>query len=97
MQILIDWLKEECVKISKKSEALKTVSKTESIFYNELKDFKGRKVTITLLNGNSIHANVLAIEFNDLNFIIQYPDGIKELIRGESIQSVRLGTKIEKE
>ncbi len=54
-------------------------------------------MTITLLNGNSIHANVLAIEFNDLNFIIQYPDGIKELIRGESIQSVRLGTKIEKE
>ena len=83
--------------VSKKIEVPKAVSKTESLFYNELKNFKGEEVTITLLNGHLIHAKVLAIEFNDLNFIIEYDDGVKEMIRGESIQSVRLGSKIEKE
>jgi len=83
--------------VSKKIEVPKAVSKTESLFYNELKNFKGEEVTITLLNGHLIHAKVLAIEFNDLNFIIEYDDGVKEMIRGESIQSVRLGSRIEKE
>jgi small nuclear ribonucleoprotein (snRNP)-like protein len=83
--------------ISKKYEGSKTVSKTESLFYTELKEFKGEEVTIILTNGHSLHAKVLAIEFNDLNFIIEYDDGIKEMVRGQSIQSVRLGTKIEKE
>lgn len=83
--------------MSKKIEVPKTVSKTENVFFNELKDFKGEEVTILLLNGSSIHAKVLAIEFNNLNFIVEYADGVKELIKGESIQSVRLGTKIEKE
>jgi hypothetical protein len=83
--------------ISKKGELPKTVLKTESLFYNELKDFKGENVTITMLSGHLIHAKVLAIEFNDLNFIIEYADGVKEMIRGGSIQSVRLGSKIEKE
>ncbi len=82
--------------ISKKIDVPKTVSKTESVFFNELKDFKGKEVTIILLNGSLLHAKVLAIEFNNLNFIVEYPDGVKEMIRGESIQSVRLGTKIEK-
>jgi hypothetical protein len=82
--------------INKKMEVPKAVSKTESLFYNELRDFKGEEVTITLLNGHIMHAKVLAIEFNDLNFIIEYNDGIKEMIRGSSIQGVRLGTKIEK-
>ena len=49
------------------------------------------EVTIALVSGHLIHAKVLAIEFNDLNFIIEYADGIKEMIRGGSIQSVRLG------
>lgn len=83
--------------MGKKAEVPKTVSKTESIFFNELKNFKGEKVTIILLNGNLIHAEVLAIEFNHLNFIVEHVDGVKELIRGEAIQSVRLGIKIEKE
>ena len=83
--------------VNKKSEVLKIVSKTESLFYNELKNFKGQNVTITLINGHIIHANVTAIEFNDLNFIIEFEDGIKEMIRGQSIQSVKLGSKIEKE
>jgi hypothetical protein len=83
--------------ISKKSDVPKSVSKTESLFYNELKNFKGHEATISLINGHSIHAKILAIEFNNLNFIIEYADGVKEMIRGGSIQSVRLGTKIEKE
>ncbi|HEX3014033.1 MAG TPA: hypothetical protein VHO92_07155 [Methanobacterium sp.] len=83
--------------MSKKIEVPKTVSKTESVFFNELKNFKGENVTIILLNGSSIRAKVLAIEFNNLNFIVEYADGVKELIKGGSIQSVRLGTKIEKE
>ena len=83
--------------MSKKIEVPKTVSKTETVFFKELKDFKGEEVTIILLNGSSIRAKVLAIEFNNLNFIVEYADGVKEMIRGESIQSVRLGTKIEKE
>ncbi|WP_414468439.1 hypothetical protein [Methanobacterium sp. ACI-7] len=83
--------------ISKKSEVSKTVSKTESIFYSELKDFKEKDVTIILVNGHSIRGKVLAIEFNDLNFIIEHGDGVKEMINGGSIQSVRIGTKIEKE
>ncbi len=83
--------------ITKKIEVPKTVSKTETVFFNELKNFKGEEVTIILLNGSSIHAKVLAIEFNNLNFILEHDDGVKEMIRGESIQSVRLGIKIEKE
>lgn len=83
--------------MSKKIEVPKTVSKTESVFFNELKAFKGEEVTILLLNGSSVRAKVLAIEFNNLNFIVEYADGVKEMIRGGSIQSVRLGTKIEKE
>ena len=83
--------------MSKKFEVPKTVSKTESVFFNELRDFKGEEVTIILLNGSSIRAKVLAIEFNHLNFIVEYADGVKEMINGGSIQSVRLGTKIEKE
>lgn len=85
------------IMITKKVELPKSVSKTESQFYNELKSFKGEKVTITLINGHIVHANVIAIEFNDLNFIIEYSDGIREMLRGEAIQSVRLGTKIEKD
>lgn len=83
--------------MSKKVEVPKAVSKTESLFFNELKNFKGEMVTIILLNGSSIRAKVLAIEFNNLNFIVEHADGVKEMIRGESIQSVRLGIKIEKE
>jgi small nuclear ribonucleoprotein (snRNP)-like protein len=83
--------------MSKKIEVPKSVSKTESVFFNELKEFKGEEVTIILLNGSLIHAKVLAIEFNHLSFIVEYVDGVKEMIKGESIQSVRLGTKIEKE
>ena len=83
--------------MSKKIEVPKTVSKTESVFFNELKAFKGEEVTIILLNGSSVRAKVLAIEFNNLNFIVEYADGVKEMIRGGSIQSVRVGTKIEKE
>ncbi len=85
------------IMITKKVELPKSVSKTESQFYNELKSFKGEKVTITLINGHIVHANVIAIEFNDLNFIIEYSDGIREMLRGEAIQSVKLGTKIEKD
>ncbi|MGZ7047192.1 MAG: LSm family protein [Methanobacterium sp.] len=80
-----------------KSDALKIVSKTENLFYNELKNFIGKNVTVTLINGHKIHSHLIAIEFNDLNFIIEHSDGVKEMIRGESIQSVRLGSKIEKE
>ena len=83
--------------MSKKIEVPKTVSKTESVFFNELKNFKGEEVTIILLNGSLVRAKVLAIEFNHLNFIVEYVDGVKEMIRGGAIQSVRLGTKIEKE
>jgi hypothetical protein len=83
--------------ISKKNDVPKNVSKTESMFYSELKNFKGEEVTITLINGHLIHAKVLAIEFKDLSFIIEYADGVKEMIRGGSIQSVKLGSKIEKE
>ncbi len=83
--------------MSKKIEVPKTVSKTESVFFKELRDFMGEMVTIYLLNGSAVNAKVLAIEFNNLNFIVEYADGIKEMIRGESIQSVRLGAKIEKE
>ena len=83
--------------VNKKSEVLKIVSKTESLFYNELKNFKDQEVTITLINGHIIHAKVTSIEFNDLNFIIEFEDGTKEMIRGQSIQSVKIGTKIEKE
>jgi len=83
--------------VSKKIEVPKAVSKTESLFYNELKNFKGEKVTITPLKGNPIHAKVIAIEFNNLHFIIGFDDGVKEMIKGDSIQSVRLGSKIEKE
>ena len=82
--------------MGKKIEVPKAVSKTESVFFNELKNFKGEDVTIILLNGSSLHAKILAIEFNNLNFIIEYPDGVKEMVNGESIQSVRMGTKIEK-
>ncbi len=83
--------------VNKKSDVLKIVSKTETLFYNELKNFKGQEVTITLITGHMIHAKVVAIEFNDLNFIIEFDDGVKELIIGQSIQSVKLGIKIEKE
>ncbi len=81
--------------VNKKGEVLKIVSKTESLFYNELKNFKGEDVTITLKTEHKIHAKVIAIEFNDLNFIVEFPDGVKELIKGQSIQSIKLGTKIE--
>lgn len=83
--------------INKKVDALKMVSKTENLFYNELKNFINEDVTVTLVNGHVIHANLIAIEFSDLNFIIEYADGVKEMIRGGSIQSIRSGTKIEKE
>lgn len=83
--------------MSKKVEVPKSVSKTESLFFNELKDFKGELATIILLNGSSTRARILAIEFNNLNFIVEHADGVKEMIKGESIQSVRLGIKIEKE
>ena len=82
--------------MSKKIDVPKAVSKTESVFFNELKNFKGEEVTIVLLSGSSLHAKVLAIEFKNLNFIVEYADGIKEMISGGAIQSVRLGTKIEK-
>ena len=82
--------------MGKKMEVPKAVSKTESVFFNELKNFKGEEVTIILSNGSSLHAKILAIEFNNLNFIIEYSDGVKEMVKGESIQSVRMGTKIEK-
>ena len=82
--------------VNKKIEVPKAVSKTESLFYNELKNFKDEKVTITSLKGQSIHAKVIAIEFNNLHFIIEFDDGVKEIIKGESIQSIRLGNKIEK-
>ena len=82
--------------MSKKIDVPKTVSKTESVFFNELKNFKGEEATIILLNGSSIQAKILAIEFKNLNFIVEYTDGIKEMISGGAIQSVRLGTKIEK-
>jgi sRNA-binding regulator protein Hfq len=85
------------IMMSKKIEVPKVVSKTESVFFNELRDFRGETVTIHLLNGSSVRARVLAIEFNNLSFIVEYADGVKEMIRGEAIQSVRLGTKIEKE
>lgn len=83
--------------ISKKPEIPKTLSRTESLFFDELKNFKGEDVTIVLLNGRTIRCKVIAIEFNNLNFIVEHPDSIKEIIRGEAIQSVRLGTKIEKD
>lgn len=84
------------IMMSKKIDVPKTVSKTESVFFNELKNFKGEEATIILLNGSSIQAKILAIEFKNLNFIVEYADGIKEMISGGAIQSVRLGTKIEK-
>lgn len=83
--------------MSKKIEVPKEVSKTETVFFNELKKFKGEEVTIILLNGSSIRAKVLGIEFGNLNFIVEYSDGVKEMIMGGSIQSIRLGTKIEKD
>ena len=83
--------------VKKRSEVPNVISKTGNLFYSELKDFKGHIATISLVNGHSIHAKIIAIEFNDLNFIIEYEDGVKEMIRGGSIQSVRLGSKIEKE
>lgn len=83
--------------MGKRMEVPKAVSKTESAFFNELREFKGEIVTIHLLNGSAVRAKVLAIEFNNLTFIVEYADGIKEMIRGDAIQSVRLGTKIEKE
>lgn len=85
------------MKINKNAELPKTVSKTESMFYNELNEFKGENVTIVLISGHSVHAKILAIEFKGLNFIIEHPDGLKEMINGESIQSVRMGNKIEKD
>ncbi|MEL7671535.1 MAG: hypothetical protein ABFC34_07600 [Methanobacterium sp.] len=83
--------------MGKKIEVPKTVSKTESAFFDELKNFKGEEATIILLNGNSIHAKIIAIEFKNLNFIVEYADNIKEMISGGAIQSIRLGSKIEKE
>jgi len=83
--------------MSKKIEVPKSLSRTESQFFKELKNFKGEEVTIILLNGHFMRVKVLAIEFNNLHFIVEHIDGIKEIIRGEAIQSVRLGTKIEKE
>ncbi len=83
--------------MSKKIDVPKTVSKTESAFFDELKNFKGEDITVVLLNGHIIRARVLAIEFNNMHFIVEHADGIKEIIRGEAIQSVRLGTKIEKD
>jgi small nuclear ribonucleoprotein (snRNP)-like protein len=87
----------EFVMISKKLEIPKTLSRTESLFFDELKNFKGEDVTVVLLNGHAIRCRIIAIEFNNLHFIVEHPDGIKEMIRGESIQSVRLSTKIEKD
>lgn len=83
--------------ISKKLEIPKTLSRTESLFFDELKNFKGENVTIVLLNGRTVRCKIIAIEFNNLHFIVEHPDNIKEIIRGEAIQSVRLGTKIEKD
>ena len=84
--------------MSKKIDVPKIVSKTESVFFfDELKNFKGEDATIILSNGSSMHAKILAIEFKNLNFIVEYADGIKEMISGGAIQSIRLGTKIEKE
>ncbi len=83
--------------MSKKLEIPKTLSRTESLFFDELKNFKGEDVTIVLLNGHTIRCKIIAIEFNNLHFIVEHPDSNKEIIRGEAIQSVRLGTKIEKD
>lgn len=83
--------------MNKKLEIPKTLSRTESLFFDELKNFKGEDVTIVLLNGRTIRCKIIAIEFNNLHFIVEHTDNIKEIIRGEAIQSVRLGTKIEKD
>jgi small nuclear ribonucleoprotein (snRNP)-like protein len=83
--------------MSKKLEIPTTLSRTESLFFDELKNFKGENVTIVLLNGRTVRCKIIAIEFNNLHFIVEHPDNIKEIIRGEAIQSVRLGTKIEKD
>ncbi|MGF7118739.1 hypothetical protein [Methanobacterium oryzae] len=83
--------------MTKKLEIPKTLSRTESLFFDELKNFKGEDVTIVLLNGRTIRCKIIAIEFNNLHFIVEHTDNIKEIIRGEAIQSVRLGTKIEKD
>ncbi len=83
--------------MSKKIEVPKSLSRTESQFFRELKNFKGEDVTIVLLNGHIMRVKVIAIEFSNMHFIVEHMDGVKEIIRGEAIQSVRLGTKIEKE
>lgn len=83
--------------MSKKMEVPKSLSRTENQFFKELKSFKGEDVTIILLNGHTFRVKVLAIEFNNMHFIVEHIDGVKEIIRGEAIQSVRLGTKIEKD
>jgi len=83
--------------INKKMEIPKTLSRTENQFFEQLKNFRGEEVTIILINGHSIRSKILAIEFNNMHFIVEHSDGIKEIIRGEAIQSVRLGTKIEKD
>lgn len=83
--------------LNRKIEVPKTLSRTETQFFEQLKDFKNEDVTINLLNGHSIRSKVLAIEFNNMHFIVEHPDGIKEIVRGEAIQSVRMGTKIEKD
>ena len=83
--------------INKKMEIPKTLSRTENQFFEQLKNFRGEEVTIILINGHSIRSKILAIEFNNMHFIVEHPDGVKEIIRGEAIQSVRLGTKIEKD
>ncbi|MDI6724164.1 MAG: hypothetical protein QMD61_05915 [Methanobacterium sp.] len=83
--------------MGKRLEIPKTLSRTENQFFEELKNFKGEDVTINLLNGHTMRVKVLAIEFNNMHFIVEHTDGVKEIIRGEAIQSVRLGTKIEKE
>ncbi len=83
--------------MSKKLEIPKTLSRTENQFFEELKNFKGEDVTIILLNGHIVRTKILAIEFSNMHFIVEHFDGIKEIIRGDAIQSIRLGTKIEKE
>ncbi len=83
--------------ISKKIDIPKTLSRTENQFFEELKNFKGHDVTIILLNGHILRANVLAIEFSNMHFIVEHFDGVREIIMGDAIQSIRLGTKIEKE
>lgn len=83
--------------MGKRLEIPKTLSRTENQFFEELKNFKGEDVTINLLNGHIMRVKALAIEFNNMHFIVEHTDGVKEIIRGEAIQSVRLGTKIEKE